>query len=1524
MTPRPTGPTPDEVPESIVQTLRRLIRRARAVIFLRGCCAVVAAAVAALLVAMAVDWQVTFLSAWPRWLLTGWAAAVTAFAAVWFLVRPLAHSFSLRGIARALESRHPEMQERISSAVELMSSRDDAAVRGSEDLIAAVVSEASHDVEAVQPRREVTLRGARPFLIAAAAATVLMGGLLLARPNGTRRLLARAVAPFLNLPNVAADQLSIEPGDTVIKPRERLRVEVEVEGARPDEADLHRVGPGGERTVLEMAPEEPDETEGPVRFSLLCSPAEESFRYRVRAGDALTRYYFVTVSPPPSVAGLEVRYDYPAYTDRPPRTQQEPEEGIEALEGTTVTVTARADKPVAEARLLFDQESAQPVPAEISPGDEGSRCTFRFSLPEGLDTRWHLVLADEHGFTNPVRSRPVRALPDRPPAARIVNPRRETIRAKPTDEVPVVYAAEDDVGLALAEIRVSRDEEDSAARPLPLESEDGGPARSAAGQAVLDLESPALRGAKKIEFTLRARDNLPEAMDGPQTAQTRTYTVLVDRTADSYAEQLRLRLEERIRAGLEKTLEELEAAKKGSEKLRRQLAEAEELVPEAEQTLQTTAQELDAADAAAREVRESVLETPYESMAPKLKRVADEHIARAKDAAGQVKLTEKQQRRVGLAEETDFRVETAIGAVTELLERFNAQAEALRQLHRVQELASRQQELADNRAAMDDAPEQGPMSPEQWQSAQQQTAAELGELLSELPEAAAERAAEDRERLQELAAEARRLKAEQDELKQDTDKLGRIEQIDEKLQELAEEQKKLAEEAGADELTRGEKSTMSNAAGDIGADRLDPAIEKQKRAAGELKGNADRLRREQQTTDLVGETEKIAEKQAALAEKATAADETVKRASRLDQAADQAPKLAKEQEKLAAEAAKLQEEAAGKSKEAPSPAPPAKQAADRLREGRAEKAAQSANEAKSRLAALAERMEKAGVGKLAGRARKLADAQAELAEQAGALPEGLAKHLQNPDRTEKDAKKAADELAQLSGRQEKVREQLHELARGIKNTTNEAQRAFRRHNPDQAMKAAAESMKQKKAEKAAGASEEAAQRAQAVADAMRKLAEKATDVPDRPAKAKQIDKLANRQDDLRRQVDRYKNERQQTKQQLRETQFARLQREQSELSRQAAELAYRVSDTAPQDDTLEMKAARAANRAAQRMQSDDLSGAEQQAGRAAEDLEELSGRLREEARSELLSDEPRPDLEAVEQKLKLEQETAELAQRQQRAREQMAELAEQRVRELMTGRQAAIEQDTERLGESAEGTRQAMEWMLGDEEAGAAAEKAAGHIGRALEAEGTAKQQLAETNARGAAPKQQSAAGELGQAADALEETARRYAEAARQMPLPDAGALGAEAAGDLSAGYESAARAAHNRRTSRAAMAAQRLRGAEGAMATRAQRMGVSRFSARALVMGRSGYRRFSAQPGRAAGSRPPDDAPANLKETGIALTDWARLPSELRNEILNSAGREAPGEYRVLIRRYFREIARRGGESPAAETGKEGEESD
>lgn len=64
----------------------------------------------------------------------------------------------------------------------------------------------------------------------------------------------------------------------------------------------------------------------------------------------------------------------------------------------------------------------------------------------------------------------------------------------------------------------------------------------------------------------------------------------------------------------------------------------------------------------------------------------------------------------------------------------------------------------------------------------------------------------------------------------------------------------------------------------------------------------------------------------------------------------------------------------------------------------------------------------------------------------------------------------------------------------------------------------------------------------------------------------------------------------------------------------------------------------------------------------------------------------------------------------------------------------------------------------------------------------------------------------------------------------------------------------------------------------------------------------------GSTGGSEITDVSRERLEELGLSPIEWTKLPGSLKNKILQANGSEAPQEYRAMVRRYFRELARRG----------------
>jgi hypothetical protein len=1550
-----TTGAPSAVPEPIVRKLKQLIHRVRAVISLRGVCAIAVVLFTSLLVVMGIDvaasyfrWSTLVFSTWPRWVMTSLVWAGTLFSAFWFLVRPLARTFTLTGIARALEQHHPELHERLSSAVELLTSKDAPALRGSDVLIAALAQEAALDAGKVQPKREISPAPARPFLIAATAVFAVLGSLFAIWPEKTARLLARAVAPHLNLGTDFRLVVTTYVGDVkglpdrVVAEGDSLRIKVEARNSSVDRAELrHANGDGGE-AVLEMMNVSGRDDRWP-QFAITFPTVTESFKYRVYAGRETTRYYSITVVPRPAIKRLDIRYDYPPYTGRAADTRRGAEGDIRAVAGTDVTVTAVANTRVTSAELIVCGEARQLDPGALALQQDGATaCTFRIRLEPKMKGQWQLNLVSKIGeqtFTGspdqPAHA--VEALADAEPTARIFSPESTKLKLKPTDVLPILYAVGDDYGVGKAELLVKVGDQPVTPIALTVPAESAKTGRIVPAKTSLDLSALKLDKAGQVTFQLRALDKLPAnflpGVSGPQQGLSDVYTITLDVKAASYQEQMMLAEELLIRQALLSVLKDLKDARAESDPLRKTLeriAEAEaklakekekekllkekaEALGEAQvQRVDQILRKLSSSDATVQELIPQIAGGSYASLAEKLGALSGDHIVVAQKYATEVKVVDELAERAGLAKKTDFHIWRAIEIVEELLKQFDAMTALMHRAEELEALAAKESELAAEKAAMEQSAAKDASAEKEWQKSQEELARQVGEMVKKTPGALAEALKSDKKEAQNLAEKARELAKEQKETAEQTRQAAELDKTDSELKKLAAEQAELARQTESKDMPQPAKP-MAAAAEDIKTGELNEAIKKQQQAETGLKDAGQKAQESAKNArtlaELARRAEEVAREQKALAEKAKSAVEDAGKAAGQEAAQKQLAQKEAQIVKQAENAGQAAKEAAAQH----NPTGKMEEAAKAM--DSAESAAQSAQKA-----AAAESAQKAA----AESAQKAADQAARKAEsEAGAKPAAEA------------AKKSAAQAAQKA---------------------NEAS----------AQKAAAQASQKAAGESAQKAASEAAKEAGELAKALQKAAAEPSPQAAQ-AKGQQAAELGGKQAEIRRKTEELAKKREALAQAQKSSELARLAAEQADVAKKAAEMVDKVKATAPQPDNVETDAAAAAQKAAEEIKKPDVPEAAKDAGQAAEKLGELAKRLGSEARQssgekssgekssgekssgekssgEKASGEKssgekssgekssgekssgekssgekssgekssgeqssgQPSASSA-KKAQLAGEAGELAERQAQLAKEMAALAGNRMTEAAAAHQQEVTQQTEELKKDVAKIQEHAEELIPDSSARREAQTAGNELAEAQKAQGKAQQAMSNKQPAEAVGSQQAAASELASAAAALDRLGKALAEAAGKASPAEPEQ--AESAGQLADAYDAAAEAAASAQASAAQQAASMLAALAQAAAAQAQAAGAEPGN----EPGQKGM--MPGQPAQTLTSKmgvgmvQADLSPAKLKELGITLQDWARLPGKLRDQVLQAAADDSPGEYRDLIKRYFQEIIKRGG---------------
>ncbi|MEC5125545.1 DUF4175 family protein [Verrucomicrobiales bacterium BCK34] len=824
----------DQLPKPILDKLQSMIKRVRRLLFIRGFFATLAVAVVCLLTIMAIDAAITIFSSTARWILSLAGLGVTLIAAWWYLVRPLSRKFTLTHMARILEIRHPELQERISTAVELMGSDDPDSIKGSEELIAAVVDSAVVDIEAVDPKAEFKPARSRKFLAVGVGALAILLLVLAIWPKQSWTLLTRAVAPFLDIGNAYAGSLVVDPGDIRVATGSPVTIEVSVKHKKLKRAEIRRLLADGTETVERMTLVGEDE-DGTKRFSMTFPSVTENFDYRVRAGSAVSEFYDIDAVDPPVVEELRISYDYPEYTGLDDVSAVSETGEIRALAHTRVKVEATLNRPVWSSKMFINEDKE----VELTNSTE-NQISWEMELKSGTNGSWRIELADEEGFTNEPASFPIEALPDKAPSIQITAPVQREFKLKPTETLPIDAAITEDFGIAGFTMLVTPD-----GAPAPTSIVLSAPAKVDAsgihfGRASLNIASLNLEPhQKRIAVQLRAEDNRPADYDGPGVGLSETIYITLDQKAKSLADQAIEAQKKEVTEKIQEAKRELERARDDMRRAEQELQRSDEVKPETRQRLNEFSEHTEKARDNLDEIAAELEQSIFQEQADQASKISDENLATAMEKADMIPVTDAKEERVSEARESREEIEKSIKELDSLAKAMREADDEYRAISELNQLANKQQELAQNaREWAEEAQkraeqmaanaQEASKEQQQFEQAQQkelnqfkqkqnQVEKELGEMLKDNAAALSEVLEEQKQKAESMSAKAEALAKNQESLKEANKKATQSkedqqealkEQLIEQLQAM---QTQLAEDTSQAQKAAEEKSSQEKA-----------------------------------------------------------------------------------------------------------------------------------------------------------------------------------------------------------------------------------------------------------------------------------------------------------------------------------------------------------------------------------------------------------------------------------------------------------------------------------------------------------------------------------------------------------------------------------------------------------------------------------------------------------------------------------------------------------------------------------------
>ena len=354
------------------------------------------------------------------------ATAVFAVRVVW----PLREWPTDRRVARFVEERCPELEDRMASATEI---GETGTLSLFQDLL---IADAAETLRRVDLGRVVTPARLRSAALRGVLATAVMVAILTLGIGPFSRV-ARTAWLYAFGFNVTLD---VEPGDIRLMAGQPLRVWARLSGTRSAPV---RTPPS--LTMLEGRTTRVVEMRATADGYLAEFPSvTDSFMYRVSAFTLMSRDYRVEALVAPRVRRIDVQYAYPAFTGLAPRVEEDGGD-IYAPAGTEVRLLVHTDKAIASGtlvlsdgrRLGLERTGAGPLTATFSVETDGS---------------YTIAVTDLDGLSNPGDTEFfIRATVDRVPDVTVLRPAGDR-EITPLEEVTIEVRADDDFGVEALEL----------------------------------------------------------------------------------------------------------------------------------------------------------------------------------------------------------------------------------------------------------------------------------------------------------------------------------------------------------------------------------------------------------------------------------------------------------------------------------------------------------------------------------------------------------------------------------------------------------------------------------------------------------------------------------------------------------------------------------------------------------------------------------------------------------------------------------------------------------------------------------------------------------------------------------------------------------------------------------------------------------------------------------------------------------------------------------------------------------------
>jgi hypothetical protein len=466
-----------------------------------------------------------------RWALLSTLLVLTAAWLAWSVGIPYLRTVNRLFAAREIEKADPDLKSNLLNLIDLRSSG-----RAIEPgILRALEKNAAVGLQKIDVAQAIDHRPLMRMSYVLLAVVVLFCVYALFSPKKISNSIWRSLLPAAEV-NVATQTeiVSVQPGDQTILARETVLVSADIAGDVPEQVWLHYTTSDGK--FRDEPIELRTDTDAPTRFRGSLPTVMQDLTYVVRAGDAVSPEYRITVNQPPSATVDKVHYEFPAYMKL--EATEHAGGQIDAWEGTKVSLTAHTNMPVKSAKVEFlDTLEAGPngeVEALFVSGD-GQLLTGSWKLgfrSDGAYARHYQIhCTTESGATDP---KPIQfsltIRPDQPPEVALLEPVRD-LEAPANAVIPLLIQARDpDFELSHINLHIKKN-----GQPVHKEPLSDGRQQRLMLKHDLKLERLRVEPGDLIEFWVQAFDNKQPRPNSKVTPELKVR--IVDRVTEKEAQQ---------------------------------------------------------------------------------------------------------------------------------------------------------------------------------------------------------------------------------------------------------------------------------------------------------------------------------------------------------------------------------------------------------------------------------------------------------------------------------------------------------------------------------------------------------------------------------------------------------------------------------------------------------------------------------------------------------------------------------------------------------------------------------------------------------------------------------------------------------------------------------------------------------------------------------------------------------------------------------------------------------------------------